>query len=84
MDRRHAYLRAGPRGRYRAALRSRAVTLLAELNAFYTDHRLCGELDAGVECEVVMRGSIDPAGTPGPAHSHGRARAGECQAMGAR
>jgi hypothetical protein len=29
------------------------VTLLAELNAFYTDHRLCGDLDAGVDGPVV-------------------------------
>ena len=26
-----------------------AVILLTELDAFYTDHRLCGELEAGVE-----------------------------------
>jgi hypothetical protein len=29
------------------------VTLLAELDAFYTDHRLWGELDAGVDGLVV-------------------------------
>jgi hypothetical protein len=29
------------------------VSLLTDLDAFYTDHRLCGELDAGVEGEVV-------------------------------
>jgi len=26
-----------------------AVSLLAELDAFFTDHMRCGELDAGVE-----------------------------------
>jgi hypothetical protein len=30
-----------------------AVSLLTDLDAFYTDHRLCGELDAGVDGEVV-------------------------------
>jgi hypothetical protein len=25
------------------------VTLLTEIDAFYLDHRTCGELDAGVE-----------------------------------
>jgi hypothetical protein len=30
-----------------------AVSLLTELDAFFTDHRLCGDLDAGVEGEVV-------------------------------
>jgi hypothetical protein len=29
------------------------VSLLTELDAFYLDHRRCGELDAGVEGEVV-------------------------------
>jgi hypothetical protein len=29
------------------------VSLLTELDAFYMDHRRCGELDAGVEGEVV-------------------------------
>jgi hypothetical protein len=29
------------------------MTLLADLDAFYTDHRRCGELDAGVEGPVV-------------------------------
>jgi hypothetical protein len=29
------------------------VSLLTELDAFYTDHRLCGDLDAGVEGPVV-------------------------------
>jgi hypothetical protein len=29
------------------------VSLLTELDAFFTDHRLCGDLDAGVEGEVV-------------------------------
>src|SRR4029434_3161723 len=37
------------------ALGSGTVSLLTELDAFFTDHRQCGELDAGVECEVVMR-----------------------------
>ena len=30
-----------------------AVSLLAELDAFYTEHRRCGELEAGVEGPVV-------------------------------
>jgi hypothetical protein len=30
-----------------------AVTLLTELDAFYTDHPLCGELEAGVEGPVA-------------------------------
>jgi len=29
------------------------VSLLTELDAFYTDHRLCGELDAGVDGPTV-------------------------------
>jgi hypothetical protein len=29
------------------------VSLLTELDAFFTDHRRCGDLDAGVEGEVV-------------------------------
>jgi hypothetical protein len=29
------------------------VTLLTELDAFYLDHRLCDELDAGVDGPVV-------------------------------
>jgi hypothetical protein len=32
------------------------VTLLSELDAFVTDPRRCGELDAGVEGEVVWIG----------------------------
>jgi hypothetical protein len=30
-----------------------AVTLLSELDAFFTDHRLCGDLDAGVDGPMV-------------------------------
>jgi hypothetical protein len=29
------------------------MSLLTELNAFFTDHDHCGDLDAGVEGEVV-------------------------------
>jgi hypothetical protein len=29
------------------------VTLLSELDAFFTDHRLCSELDAGVDGSIV-------------------------------
>jgi hypothetical protein len=29
------------------------VSLLTELDAFYVDHRLCGELEAGVDGPVV-------------------------------
>jgi hypothetical protein len=30
-----------------------AVSLLTELDAFFTEHQRCGELDAGVEGSVV-------------------------------
>jgi hypothetical protein len=43
------------RGRRRAALRSRAVTLLADLEAFVIDHGPCGELEAGVEGGATRR-----------------------------
>jgi hypothetical protein len=29
------------------------VSLLTEPDAFFTDHRLCGELDAGVDDQIV-------------------------------
>jgi hypothetical protein len=29
------------------------VSLLTDLDAFYTDHRRCGELEAGVDGSVV-------------------------------
>jgi len=29
------------------------VTLLTELDAFFTDHRRCGDLDAGVDGPIV-------------------------------
>ena len=29
------------------------MTLLTELDAFFTDHRQCGDLDSGVEGPVV-------------------------------
>jgi hypothetical protein len=29
------------------------VSVLTDLNAFYTEHRRCGELEAGVEGAVV-------------------------------
>jgi hypothetical protein len=29
------------------------MSLLADLDAFYTDHRRCGELDAGVDGPIV-------------------------------
>jgi hypothetical protein len=29
------------------------VSLLTDLDAFFTDHRQCGELDAGVEGSMV-------------------------------
>jgi hypothetical protein len=32
------------------------VTLLTELDAFYLDHRRCGELEAGVDEQVVWFG----------------------------
>ena len=30
-----------------------SVTLLADLNAFFTEHRQCGELEAGVDGPIV-------------------------------
>ena len=36
-----------------AAPERRDVRLLTELDAFFTDHHHCGDLDAGVEGEVV-------------------------------
>jgi hypothetical protein len=41
------------------------VSLLTELDAFFTDHHCCGDLDAGVDGEVVwicgasMAGRVD-------------------------
>jgi hypothetical protein len=29
------------------------VSLLTELDAFFTDHRRCGDLDAGVDGDIV-------------------------------
>ena len=40
-------------GRGRLAVRSRTVSLLTELDAFYTEHRRCGELEAGLDRPVV-------------------------------
>jgi hypothetical protein len=37
-----------PRGRRWLALLSPAVSLLTDLDAFFTEHRRCGDLDAGV------------------------------------
>jgi hypothetical protein len=42
-----------PRGRQWLALLSPAVSLLAELDAFFTDHHDCGGLDAGVDGQIV-------------------------------
>ena len=47
-----------PRNRRRSqvrALGSQRATMivLTDLDAFYTDHRLCGDLDAGVDGPVV-------------------------------
>jgi hypothetical protein len=41
------------RGRRRLAVRSPLVSLLTDLDAFSTEHRRCGDLDAGVEGPVV-------------------------------
>ena len=44
------------------------MSLVTDLDAFYTDHRLCGELDAGAngpvvwfpcECEATIARSAD-------------------------
>ena len=46
------------RGRPACALPSRAVSLLTELDAFFTEHGQCGDLDAGaveVGCEAMNR-----------------------------
>ena len=32
---------------------SLAVSLLADLDAFFTDHQRCGDLDAGVDDQMV-------------------------------
>jgi hypothetical protein len=39
------------------------VTLPAELDAFYLDHRRCGELDAGVDGPAVWLACECGAGT---------------------
>ena len=59
------------------------MSLLTELDAFFTDHRQCGELDAGVESEVVMRGSIPQVRQDRRIYMAAHVR-GDCQAMGAR
>jgi hypothetical protein len=35
---------------------ARAVSLLTELNAFFTEHQRCGDLDAGVDGPIVWIG----------------------------
>jgi hypothetical protein len=37
----------------RGDLESYSVSLLADLTAFFTEHRQCGELDAGVDGPIV-------------------------------
>jgi hypothetical protein len=38
------------------------MTLLADLDAFFTDHRRCGHLDAGVGGAAAPAGGCSPAG----------------------
>jgi hypothetical protein len=42
-----------PRGKVNGLRYSLAVSLLTELDAFFTDRRLCGDLDAGVDGPVA-------------------------------
>ena len=46
------------------------MTLLSEPDAFFTDHRLCGELDAGVDGPIVWIvcdwGLLGPGGNEWP------------------
>ena len=42
-----------PRGHHGRWVTLPAVSLLTELDAFYLDHRRCGELEAGVEGPMV-------------------------------
>jgi hypothetical protein len=42
-----------PRAGDRAGLRSLLMSLLTELDAFYTEHRRCGELEAGIDDLVI-------------------------------
>jgi hypothetical protein len=58
------------------------MSLLSELDAFYTEHRRCGELDAGVEGAVVsiacdcgarMARRVDEGDDAGRLHDHGTA-----------
>jgi hypothetical protein len=38
------------------------VSLLTELDAFFTDHRQCGDLDAGIDGPIVgWRATAGPA-----------------------
>jgi hypothetical protein len=48
------------------------VSLLTELDAFFTEHRACGELDAGVEDEVVWI-ACDCGASIGASSGRGRA-----------
>jgi hypothetical protein len=46
-------------------------TLLDDLDAFYLEHRRCGELDAAVEAERVWGHTCSPARNPTPARARG-------------
>jgi hypothetical protein len=46
-------LRLGPSRTRMACGRLPAVTLLTELDAYFTDHMRCGDLDAGIDWPVV-------------------------------
>ena len=55
------------------------MSLLSDLDAFFTDHLRCGDLDAGVEgdmvwiaCDCGARMLRRVALTTTPANSHGR------------
>jgi hypothetical protein len=45
-----------------------AVSLLADLDAFYTEHRRCGELEAGADGPVVWMSCGARLARPDPAY----------------
>jgi hypothetical protein len=50
--------------------------ILTELDAFFTDHHHCGDLDAGVEWPIVW--SVPVWGQQGAAGGEGEALASAC------
>src|SRR5678816_4539054 len=69
-QRSHVALRVSPRAAGRPEIGSPAVTLLADLDAFFQEHRRCGDLDSAVEddrvwmsctCGAVISRTLEPA-----------------------